>query len=96
MRVALHKDGRLLEAQSGDGASMDALKRNIQASGFTLDEAEFIVMPDADVARLIEKQNADIPKPKSVTQIIVDYLADKPDAPDELKAHATKAKAKVI
>lgn len=76
MRVArLKADGRILEAQSGDDAPMDALKKNAQAAGFKDDEVEFMVMPANEVYRLINEYNDAIPKPKSRLDSIEERLA---------------------
>lgn len=59
MRVAIRKsDGKILEAQSNDDASMDALRDNvIKQRGYAEDAVEFTILPDEEVRQRIEAQN---------------------------------------
>lgn len=74
MRVALHK-GRIIEAQSGDGASLDALRKNAIAAGFTEADCQFLVMKDDEVAKRIKEQNDAIPAPKSRMDLLEERVA---------------------
>lgn len=89
MRVAIRiADDYLLDAQSNDRAPMDSLIANAKSAGYTEKEVRFEVMDDEAVAVRIKAQNG--PPPKSTLQLLVDYVAAQPDAPDELKQWATK------
>lgn len=63
MRVAL-KNGLIVEAQSGDKASMDALRRN------NPDADTFTVMADDEVMRRLAEQNDALPRQKSEFELL--------------------------
>ncbi len=59
MRVTIRKsDNRIIETQSNDEAPLDALHLNAAAAGYSPEQVEIKVIPDAEFAALMAVQDA--------------------------------------
>ena len=59
MRVCIRKsDNRIIEAQSGDQAALDALLRNAEAAGYQTSQVDVRVMPDQEFRQRLAAQEA--------------------------------------
>jgi len=57
MRVCIRKsDNRIIEAQSNDDASLDALRVNAKAAGFADTDVDIKVIPDAEFKSMMAAQ----------------------------------------